>query len=124
MQFCPLKDLLRLARCNRTTLSAAANPVAWAGRPAVFVDFAELPVDFERSLIAKLPIVLHWQIAVTDEFLEWFQLNGWPYKAERRLSPLIASAQHFECVRSIPRLVQLHVTRRNCTRCNGSACRA
>ena len=110
MQFCSLKDLLRLARCNRTTLSAASNPIAWADRPAYTVDFAKLPKGFHRSLIIQHPIVLRLWVTRPPASVEWNRLLS------TSAAPPILSAGDLDAIRRIPFLVKLDVSRPDCIR--------
>lgn len=109
MQFCPLKDLLRLARCSRATLSVANNPVAWAGRLPISVDFAVLPKHFDRSLVASLPIALRWCVSPSLSFLAWHALHSATPTPACPAPPFLRSSD-LDVSRTIPRLVSLHLS--------------
>lgn len=113
MQFCPLRDLLRLARCSHTTLSAAAHPVVWSPHRVISAEFSKLPVSFGRSLISQQPISLRWQIVPSPAYLLWRRRNAatcdWRV---REGVPAILSPRDLDAVRAIPSLHTLHLLSR------------
>lgn len=74
------------------------------------MDFAQLSANFERSLIIKLPIALHWAITPSHEFIQWCE--GQRTLDERSFfsAPPVAPAQDVAVIRALPFLVELHVS--------------
>ena len=108
MRFCSQTQMLRLARCSRTTLSATSHPIVWAERPPLVVHSAKIPECFSRSLLANHPIAPRWQVVLADAFTERFRANS--YALYDHLLPALNDAD-VAAVRALaPSIARLDIT--------------